>query len=108
MRTSKPTGRQRSPPKPQQRVRTDPPLPRPDPKLQCLGLPELAAVSGVTPVASNLIQTARIGVQHALLRISDCALTRALGKVSFYALLVGPDAARDTIIWSLGMPSAPM
>lgn len=85
-----------------------PPLPRPDPKLQCHGLPALAALSGVAPVATNLIQTARTGVQHALLRISDCALTCALGKVSFYALLVGPDAARDTIIWSLGMPSAPV
>ena len=81
------------------------PLPRPDPKLECLGLPTLAEVSGVAPVATNLLQTARIGVQHALLRISDCALKRALGKVSFYALLVGPDAARDTILWSLGMPS---
>ena len=41
------------------------PLPRPDPKLECLGLPTLAEVSSVAPVATNLLQTTRIGVQHA-------------------------------------------
>ncbi|KAH8095161.1 intracellular chloride channel [Aureococcus anophagefferens] len=59
---------------------------------------------GVAPVASDVATAPPPGEAVDLLRVSDCANTSHLWRVSFYVTLVA-EASRDAVVWALGMPA---